>query len=451
MARDPRRRLLVLISLVALLCSACDWLDVGGNAAHSGFSPLESSINSTKWSTLHRVWTAAVQPSSSTSVPSSVVVSGATVYVHSNTGQLQAYDAPGSANCSGTPTTCTPLWTAAADGTSGTPTQSDPAADGTTVFIGGHDGTLYAFDAHGQTNCSGTPTTCTPLWTAALGSSAFDPVIDDHRVFVGTSNGDLFAFDATGSTNCSGTPRRCAPLWKATTGLSYGGIGNLPAPAVTGSFVYYPGEHSLNAFDPAGQNGCSGAPVTCSPLWTADFGTAETLGWPVVGGDVVYQSILSGPADIMAVDAAGVRGCSGTPTVCAQLWMYQASTTNTVTPAIGPDGMLYAGFSNLEQFSTDGTTGCSGTPAVCRPLHAATFGSGLTLAPSLAEDVVLLGVWNPGNAATINAFRQGTLAPLGSFALGAGGNQFPGLLVIANGKVFISTSNGDLQAWATDG
>jgi outer membrane protein assembly factor BamB len=450
MGRDPGRLWLV-VCVVALFSSACDWLDVAANPAHTGFSPLESSINSNTWSTLHRVWTATVQPSSSTGIPSSVAVSGTTVYVHSNSGQLRAYDATGSTNCSGTPASCTPLWAANADGASGAPFVTDPATDATTVFVGGNDGTLYAFDAHGQANCSGTPTTCTPLWIAVLGSPVFDPVVDNGRVFVGTSNGNLYAFDAAGTANCSGTPRTCSPLWNATTGEGHGSIGNLPAPAVTRSFVYYPGLHSLDAFDPAGRNGCSGTPVTCSPLWTADFGTATTLGWPVVGGDVVYQSISSGPANIMALDAAGVRGCSGTPTACAPLWMYQASTTNTVTPAIGPDGMLYAGFGQLAQFSTDGTTGCSGTPTVCRPVHTATFGNGLTIAPSLAGDVVVLGVWNPNGPATINAYRQGMLESLGSFALGSGGNQFPGLLVISNGKVFISTSDGDLQAWATDG
>jgi outer membrane protein assembly factor BamB len=131
--------------------------------------------------------------------------------------------------------------------------------------------------------------------------------------------------------------------------------------------------------------------------------------------------------------------------------MDQASTTNTVTPAIGPDGMLYAGFQSLQRFSTDGTTGCSGVPVVCQPLQTASLGNGLTLAPSLADDVVALAVWNPNGPATINAYRQGTLAPLGSFTLASGGNQFPGLLAISNGKVFVPTSNGDLQVWTTNG
>lgn len=454
MARHPRHlALVVVVGALALVCSACNWFNVAANPAHTGFSPLENSVSSNAWSTLHRVWTANVQPSSSTAVPSSVAVSGSTVFIHNAAGQIQAYDANGSTNCSGTPTVCTPLWTAAAGGASGAPTQTDPATDGTTVFVGGHDGTLYAFDAHGQTNCSGTPTTCAPLWSASLGSSAYDPVVDGGRVFVGTSNGDLYAFDAAGTTDCSGTPKACTPLWHATPGNPYGGIGNLPAPAVTDSFVYYPGPNSLDAFDPAGVTGCSGTPATCSPVWSASFGTGTTSGWPVVGGGIVYQSVHSSTTNVVALDAAGVRGCSGTPATCSPLWTNQTSGTFAVTPAIGPDGMLYAGFSQLDEFSTDGTTGCSGTPVVCQPLHTASFGSGLTLAPSLADDVVLLGVWNPNDAATINAYHQGTLAQIGTpFVLGPPGvNQFPGLLAISAGKVFISTSDGNLQAWATNG
>jgi hypothetical protein len=260
----------------------------------------------------------------------------------------------------------------------------------------------------------------------------------------------LYAFDAAGSTNCSGTPTVCSPLWKATTTALNNG-GPLPAPAVTGSFVYYPELHRLDAFDAAGSTNCSGTPTVCSPVWTADFGTASTWGWPVVGGNVVYQSILGGPSNIVAVDAAGARGCTGTPAVCAPLWSYQASGTNTATPAIGPDGMLYAGFQSIQQFSTDGTTGCGGTPAVCQPLHTASLGNGLAIVTSLADDVVLLPVWNPNAPATINAYHQGTLAPLTSFSLGSGGNQFPGFLAISNGKVFVPTSNGDLQVWKTNG
>jgi hypothetical protein len=448
-----RRALVVIVAAVALACSACGWMDVAANPLHTGFNAAERSVRSDDWTTLHQVWTAQVEPASTTKTPSSVAVSGNRVFILSDAGQLQAYAADGSTSCSGTPTVCDPLWTASAGGASTLPVTTDPATDGTTVFIGGADGTLYAFDAAGQTDCSGTPTVCSPLWTASLGSSALDPVVADGRVFVGTSGGMLDAFDATGTTNCTGTtPRTCAPLWQAAAPDEYGGIGNLPAPAVTSSFVYYPVGNALDAFDAAGQHGCSGTPVNCTPVWTGDVGTAATAGWPVVSGNVVYQAAGANPSDVFAFDAAGVHGCAGTPTTCAPLWTDQTKSSFAVTPAIGPDGNLYAGFSELDEFSTDRITGCSGTPVVCNPLHTASLNNGLTLAPSLADDVVVLGVFQFNTNGLIEAFQQGTLAPLGSFALGPPNlNQFPGLLAISNGKVFESTSNGDLQAWATNG
>ena len=39
---------------------------------------------------------------------------------------------------------------------------------GGVVYDESNDAKLFAFDANGVTDCSGTPTTCSPLWTAAL-------------------------------------------------------------------------------------------------------------------------------------------------------------------------------------------------------------------------------------------------------------------------------------------
>src|SRR5262249_57641177 len=79
-------------------------------------------------------------------------------------GKLYAGGGAGGTGCSGTPKTCTPLWT----GTTGSITYSSPAVVGGVVYVAGTDGKLYAFSANGTTGCSGTPKTCTPLWTAAI-------------------------------------------------------------------------------------------------------------------------------------------------------------------------------------------------------------------------------------------------------------------------------------------
>jgi outer membrane protein assembly factor BamB len=442
-------RRVALFAVAPLLLSGC-WLDVGGNALHTGFNATDTAIRSDTFAGLHEVWSAAVSPSDSVRLPSSVAVFGGTLFIEADNGDLQAYDADGNTNCSGTPTSCQPLWTASGGGQPTTIAQTDPATDGATVFVGGADGKLYAFDAAGQTNCSGTPKKCTPLWTASLGSAAFDPVVANGRVFIGSTAGDLFAFDAAGGdTNCGGTPRTCQPLWKATTGASYGSIGNLPAPAVSNSAVYYPSGSGLDVFDPAGQSNCGGSPRVCRPLWSASFASSTPTGWPVVGGDIVYLPLeTNNVGNIVALDAAGKRGCSGTPTVCAPLWTDDAHANSTVTPAYGPDGLLYAGFSGLDVFSTDGTTGCSGSPVVCQPLHSASI-PGLTLAPTLTGDAVVLGVFALSGPGDLMGFKQGTLDPLGSFSIGTSPPTiFPGLLAIANGTIYEATNDGHLEAWA---
>jgi hypothetical protein len=125
------------------------------------------------------------------------------VYVGSLDGELYAFSASGTTNCSGTPTTCTPLWTAAAAvGVGGVPT---PAIANGVVYVSSGAQKLYAFSASGTTNCSGTPTTCTPLWTAGsiylpISSSA---AVANGVVYVGSENGfyGLYAFTLPSSAS----------------------------------------------------------------------------------------------------------------------------------------------------------------------------------------------------------------------------------------------------------
>ena len=46
---------------------------------------------------------------------------------------------------------------------------------------------LYAFDANGVTNCSGTPKVCQPLWTAPLSTgdiTSRSPIVANGVVYV---------------------------------------------------------------------------------------------------------------------------------------------------------------------------------------------------------------------------------------------------------------------------
>jgi hypothetical protein len=91
-------------------------------------------------------------------------------------GGIQAFDAAGHSGCTGTPTTCTPLWTA-----SGT-TADTPAIANGVLYVSEHAGTLEAFDAAGAIDCSGAPKTCLPLWSRDIGTTA-SPVIANGTVF----------------------------------------------------------------------------------------------------------------------------------------------------------------------------------------------------------------------------------------------------------------------------
>ena len=67
------------------------------------------------------------------------------------------------------------------------------------VYVGGNNigptrptlGKLYAFDAAGTVNCSGTPKTCAPLWAATTGALWESPAVANGVVYVG-SNDDNF-------------------------------------------------------------------------------------------------------------------------------------------------------------------------------------------------------------------------------------------------------------------
>ncbi len=104
-----------------------------------------------------------------------------------------------------------------------------------TLYVGGEDHIVYAFDADGVTGCGGSPKTCAPLWTARTGGTvSSSPALVNGVVFVGSGDHRLYAFDAAGITGCSGAPKVCTPLWSADTGSPIG----VSSPAVAGGRVF---------------------------------------------------------------------------------------------------------------------------------------------------------------------------------------------------------------------
>jgi hypothetical protein len=124
------------------------------------------------------------------------------------------------------------------------------------VWVGDGNGTLFAFDAAGNINCSGTPKTCTARWSAAPTPAAAvgfsSPTIANGVIYIGLENDSfegslvgsgLYAFDATGDLNCSGVPKTCTPLWSVPNQQ----VGS--SPVVANGRVYVDGDH-LEAFTP---------------------------------------------------------------------------------------------------------------------------------------------------------------------------------------------------------
>jgi outer membrane protein assembly factor BamB len=272
-------------------------------------------------------------------VSSSPAVANGVVYFESAT-ELFAVDAAGSTGCSGTPKTCAPLWTANVPRA----TVSSPAVANGVVYIASResmpeasDAKLYAFDAAGSTGCSGTPKTCAPLWTAAISTSDSSPAVADGVVYVGSydPNASLYAFDAAGSTGCSGTPKTCSPLWTATTEA-----GVESSPAVANGVVYVGSTDTrLYAFDAAGSTGCSGTPKACSPLWIGHTGGIVGSS-PAVADGVVYIGSID--SRVYAFDAAGSTDCSGTFKVCTPLWTATTGGAVNSSPVVA-NGVLYVG------------------------------------------------------------------------------------------------------------
>jgi outer membrane protein assembly factor BamB len=163
--------------------------------------------------------------------------------------------------------------------------------------------------------------TGSPLWTATLGGtgkSVSTPAYANGVLYATSTNGRLYAVSATG-TSCSGTPTTCTPLWRSMVGTRSG------APAIASCIVYSATSGGIQAFDATGQSGCGGTPLTCTPQWTATGSTAAT---PAIANCVLYVGQLTGP--VQAFDAAGTIDCSGAPKTCQPLWTGDDATGSPV-------------------------------------------------------------------------------------------------------------------------
>jgi len=319
------------------------------------------------------------------------------------------------------------------------------------------NGILYASNATGieassanvSTGCSGSPIVCAPLWTYAGGPPEGNQTINlpnaniavAHGVVYASMSSGLDAFDATGQTNCSGTPKLCQPLWSVS--------GTFGMPTVANGTVYVTTSSALEAFDASGTTNCSGSPKVCAPIWIS---SATPFGGTIVtvSGGIAYIYDVSGTAEgVAAFDATGVKGCSGSPKVCAPLWFDETR----YQPNIGSypfvlGTMLYVSTlqgltqpqanGDFEAFDAKGVTGCSGTPSLCSPIGAV---PALSTSPSVGGDNA---VFVPSNGVWFSAFAANGLSPLWR------SSNFARPLAIG-GSVLYATDGTDVYAYDAGG
>jgi outer membrane protein assembly factor BamB len=456
---------LIVVSamLLGLVSSAAgsggsDWPQYRFDAAHTGLN-ADATITTANVASLTEAWRGSGITGYNQDSP---MVAGGVVYIAEY--GLQAYDAAGVSNCSGSPKVCEPLWTAP---TGGSAYGSPAVANGVVYTASAVDGKLYAVDAAGVSNCSGSPKVCEPLWTAPLADSSYvysSPTVADGVVYVswcdntgsacaaGANNNaaKLSAFDAAGVSNCSGSPKVCTPLWTATTGNWV-----LSSPAVANGIVYVTSNDvhngaevgDLYAFDAAGVSNCSGSPKVCAPLWVAP-GSGQMDASPSVAGGAVFIGetvggvsngqgfeafdaasgglLWTNPAPGFAISSPAVAG--GVVYVGGRdgnlhaldaatgfsLWTAPGLSWTVSSPAVAGGVVYIAGcLDGLCAFDAAGVSNCSGSPKVCAPLWAETPATGeqfLDSSPAVAGGFVYI------NSSSGQLF---------AYSLPAAGNQAP--------------------------
>jgi outer membrane protein assembly factor BamB len=338
-----------------------DWPQFRFDDNHTGFNPLETTLNRQNVRNLRLDWQAQLgklvlasspavvndvvyigssdgvlwaypvsgcgqslcttplwQSTSLAQIIDSPTVSNGIVYVGSQTsfsnndGKLNAFDADGCGQA-----VCSPLW----QGLAGPQSilDSSPAVANGVVYVGSFDHKLYAFDADG---CG--QATCLPLWTGATGGTIEStPTITHGIAFIGSDDGKLYAFDADGCGQST-----CQPLWTGTIGTPTFSS----SPAIFRNTVYIAGQHALAAFR---ATGCGQA--TCAPVWKAVDNLNFFNGSPALAKGRVYIGLENG-LSVYAANGCGQAQCNPLFTLFGT--GEQAAVLSSPTVA---NGVVYAG------------------------------------------------------------------------------------------------------------
>lgn len=444
----------VAVLAIGLLASGCDWTQFANGFGHTGDNAGENRITPANVSKLSlRFTTIALSQNGEDFVEGQAAIANGVMYVAGEDGNLYAYDASGTTNCSGSPTSCSPLWTAYFGGGYGL--NGTPAVSNGVVYImsnttsSSSNNTIYAFDAAGKTGCSGTPTVCSPLWTASVSDAEVEDLTLYNGMLYAQGGGTIEVFDATGTVGCTGTPKTCSPLW-STTDLGLGG----DTVTISSNHIAYArggGGTTIYAFDASGKNGCTGSPAVCSPLWSYTTGSTATS--PVVSGSTLYVDTLgiSGTAGnptlnggLEAFDAYGSTNCAGTPAVCTPLWQSSSAYASQEPPAVGNGDVYVPGLGPIGAFDANGSTNCSGTPKVCTPLWTTSVNgqfSPLAIGGSVLYATVSGHDAYAFDATGVQGCANAVCSPLWSLTSlpGQPHTTLPGLgISVANGNVYFS-------------
>ena len=160
------------------------------------------------------------------------------------------------------------------------------------VFVGSDDHSLYAYDSNGVTHCSGSPKTCTPLWTTSTGAAvASSPIVAQGTVFFGSLDHSLYADTpwVTPHTTCPANPHSgmspCQlaaayrlPSTVAGSGRTVAIVDAFDDPNAEADLAHYRAEYGLppcttanGCFTKLNQTGAAGPYPAGDPGWAEEI------------------------------------------------------------------------------------------------------------------------------------------------------------------------------------
>jgi hypothetical protein len=365
-----RMRALALVVVLVVIAGGCDWWQWGGNAEHRASN---IAVGLTK--TAAPAWVASKVVDLQPTGP--VVTANGLAFVTA-TDRIVAFD----------PSTSGIAWDAVLP--AGSTVGSAPAISGaganSTLFVVVSTAArpvLFGYDVDGVRGCNAIIHRCSPIFTANLGDAPGEPapaLVDGSRVFARGAN-TLYAFDALGQTSCSGgsSNATCTPLWSTPAGSTANGVG----PTALNGTVFDPeiasGNPVLRAY-----NQTNGA-----LLWTGPL-SAPASATPSVSGD--NQVFVPAGDEIQAFPAGGC----GNATCSSPFSLVAASGDPAgdflSTPAY--DGGTATATNGNGRISWWSTTDC-GNPG-CAPIRSATANAPLAgsstyrQSPIIASGIVLV-------------------------------------------------------------